>query len=733
MSLPLTSARFFVDEAYRIASWRGEESTSLTLPVGSARTLSRLLLKNSVMSGERQPETMLRLFGRSDGDGLDDLRHEAVGLLVSGAVALGMSGKLDEKSARQLVLTAGAVDPETLWLKGGLLGERPFDPDVHIPPKFLEPIDDFIKRNCFAGVTKAVLELGRWASSAARSDANGITGLSTKKLCAGGQLTISGTGFGATQPTDTRVYVPMRSGGCREVPVQSWSDTAIVIVAPADIGPGCVGFVRGGGFVDLQSVTGEMISCFGPVGHIWGRGFEKVNQPLAPCPPCLAGGINRIDDAGVPSIATFRFIPDSVLQNGQTALHWDVLNADMIVISGLSGNGPVLSLPTPLPMSGLVPLTIGGLVPVKGVYRLTAQNSCGQVTAEASIDMAARPVLSVSRIEIVQSIQRVDNSVRLTANRQTAVRAFIDSGLTDGFNFGEGPNRVTGLKATLYAENLDTGMMVNCGPPWGGSGVAVSSPNRDLLTDSTNFDVPASVCTGTVRFRVVAELPGPVGAPPTAWTAGTTTATFAAKAQQEILPFLINDPLVTVAQPTLAGFMAAMAGPAEQQPFPLGGFTFNPAITFTLASWDSLMPGVFLSWERLIARLTSMAFLFPATPTGGIRIGAVPAEPTYPWGGMALPRIALTVPSMIAQEGAGQENLWVHELGHAFGLLHMNCGGPAGPFDTGRLVLTISDPGVNVVRRTIVPAASPEAMTYCNPPWPSVEHWDHFYNSIPIS
>ena len=735
MTLSLASARFFVGETFRIASWRGE-GAAWTLPVGGARTLSRLLLENPVMSGEREPETMFRLFGASDSDALDDLRMDATGLLVSGAIALGMSGKLDEKLARQLVLTAGAVDADSLWLKGGLLRDHPFDPDFNIPPEFLEPIEKFTKHNCFAGITKAVLQLGRWANNRATSDANGITGLSTKKLCAGGSLTIFGAGFGGTQPTGTHVYLPSRTGGCREAQVQSWSDSQIVVVAPPDVGPGCVGFVRGGEFVELQTVTGELISCFGAVGHIWGRGFEKAGQSLASCPPCLAGGINRLDAAGVPSISTFSFIPDAVQQNGQTALHWDVRNADTIRIDGISGNGPALALPSPLPMAGSIPLTIGGLLPVHGVYRLKATNSCGQVTVDATISMTARPALSVTRLEVVQSIQRVDNSVRLTANRRTAVRTFFDSGIIDSFDFGAGPNRVTGLRATLLAENLDTGTVTNCGPPWGGSGVAVSSPNRDLLTDSTNFDVPPSACTGNVRFTAVVELPGPTGAPPVSWATGATTVSFTAKPQQEILPFLISDPLVTVAQPTLAGLMAAMAGPAEQQPFPQGGMTFNPPIAFGLAAWESLTPGVFLSWQRLVARLSTMIFLFPSTPVGGIRVGAVPAEPTYPWGGMAFPRVGLTVPSMVAKQGAGNEDLWVHELGHAFGLLHMNCSGPAGtpagPYDW-RLVLTISDPGVNVVRRTIVPTGSPEAMTYCVPPWPSIEHWDHFYNSIPVN
>jgi hypothetical protein len=169
------------------------------------------------------------------------------------------------------------------------------------------------------------------------------------------------------------------------------------------------------------------------------------------------------------------------------------------------------------------------------------------------------------------------------------------------------------------------------------------------------------------------------------------------------------------------------AGPAHAQPFRDGGFTVNPPLSFSLGSLESLKSG--LNWSLLVARIATMIFLFPKTPVGGIRSGIVPSDSSFPWGGMALPRIGATAPSFICQ--AGQPQTCAHELGHAFGYLHVNCGGPAGPYDA-NLPLTISDPGIDVAARTIVMAGSSELMTYCGPQWPSVEHWTRLFNSIPI-
>ena len=316
-----------------------------------------------------------------------------------------------------------------------------------------------------------------------------------------------------------------------------------------------------------------------------------------------------------------------------------------------------------------------------------------------------------------------------TANRRTAVRVFLDSGINDGFNYGSGPNRVTDVKVTVLAQSLTTGSFRDCGSPWPGS-AATPAPNRDLLADSFNFDVPLAACADLVRFHVFAEWRRVPGQPPQTSATSIVDVAFAPKQPQQLLPMLIADPSSASPTPTMADFFADFngpKGPAHAQPFPEGGFTVNPALSLTLSPLETLKVG--LNWSLLVARMTTMIFLFPSTPVGGIRSGIVPNDGSYPWGGMALPRVAVTAPSLIVQ--AGMPQTCAHELGHAFGFLHVNCGGPAGPYD-GNLPLTISDPGIDVAARTIVAAGSSELMTYCYPQWPSVQHWTRLFNSIPI-
>jgi hypothetical protein len=331
----------------------------------------------------------------------------------------------------------------------------------------------------------------------------------------------------------------------------------------------------------------------------------------------------------------------------------------------------------------------------------------------------------------VQSIQTPTNTVRLVANRRTAVRVFVDSGITNGFDFGTGlgPNRVGDLHTVLVAENLDTGDLFDCGLPWPGPFQAGPGLNRDLLTDSINFDVPLAACDGNVQFRATVRQAFPPGSPPAvpaAPASGNVSVSFTAKSSQMILPFLIADPASASPPPTMADLHACLAGPATAHPIPENGFILNPEIRLTLSGIESLSSGA--NWSWLVMRLQTMAFLFASQPTGGVRMGVVPNDIPIGITGMALPRTGAPSPAFIVVAGSAR---WcTHEFGHAAGLLHVNCGGAAGPH--GGLPLTTTDPGLNVSTRTLVASGANEAMGYCSPPWPTIEHWEHMFNSIPF-
>ena len=520
-------------------------------------------------------------------------------------------------------------------------------------------------------------------------------------VCPGAQLTISGAGFGPTQPTGTRVYVPT-TGGCREATVQSWSDTTIVVVLPGDVAAGCVGFVRGGGAVlgEPQRVTGELTICVGAVAEQWTRGFSKVGKAtIVSCPPCLPGGQNRIQNAGRPTVNTFRFTPAQVEPGGQPVLSWSVSNASSLQIVRVGTAGPVLSLPSPVPMAGSLTLApVGGLVPVTGHYRLTANNGCGQWTADAEFTMTRTPKLGVTRIEVVQSIQTVGNTVRLTANRMTAVRVFVDSGITDGFDLGAGPGRV-GVTASVMAESLDYGSVRSCGSPWPGS-QANPSPNRDVLADSFNFDVPLAACQGNVRFRAVVEVKGPPGAPPISFATGSTDVSFTPKPAQE-LPAAADHRPVELQSRTDAGQLlrephGIRDGPPRAS-VPGERLRGEPSALDDPGPHQEPRDRPGLVPARDEDRDHDLPV--PVDPGRRHRTGIVPNDSNYPWGGMALPRVLLTVPSFIVQAGMAQTT--AHELAHTYGQLHVNCGSPAGPF--GGLPLTISDPGLDIPSRSITP------------------------------
>ncbi len=95
-----------------------------------------------------------------------------------------------------------------------------------------------------------------------------------------------------------------------------------------------------------------------------------------------------------------------------------------------------------------------GTTPQVATYQLTAVNHCNAtapVTATVTVRMRRTPAVRIAAVEVVQAIQTPANSVPLVARKRTVVRVSVDSGLTDSFNYGAGPNTLPGVTGTLDA------------------------------------------------------------------------------------------------------------------------------------------------------------------------------------------------------------------------------------------------------------------------------------------
>lgn len=734
MGKELEAARTFVSQVYRMTSWSGDMAPPTSLPMAGAEAMAELLLGHPVIAEDRRGDEVLRLFGPTDDVHLEALRSQSLGFMLAGAIALGMTGRPIRELAKPLVIAATDLAQDSLDLRAQLFGNYPFQPPVPAFPAWKDKLDQFVARNCFVGVERAIRELGAWASNQPSSDAEGITGLSTSSPCGGSALQILGGPFGNAQPADVRVFVPILGGGCREATVDKWEDERIEIRLPRDVGPGCVGFVRGkASYRRPQRVTGELTVCIGAVAEVWTRGFSRLNSDLVSCPPCLLGGQNRITTAGPPQILSFECTPH-IEPGGQPILSWDVRNATQLRIVTRGGPNPGASFPSPIPPTGSYALSaVGGTSPVNGWYELVANNLCGEASATTTFLMSRTPRLSIDRIEVVQAIQRADNSVRLVAAHRTIVRVFVNSGISDGFDFGYGSGLVE-VETTVVAENLDTGTVTLC-PEWrGGTGwSAAPTHNRNSLPNSKNHEVPLPACSGRVRFKAVARTVPYLSAPRARSSEVTVDAAFVDVAVQQVLPFLIQDPSGNAPTPTIADFLQSLEAMSFIAPIPMSKFLVNPPLAVTLQPSESLRS--LLNWVLLTLRLSTTVFLFPSSPVSGLRIGIVPDDGAFPNGGTALPRVGLTTPAFIAK--SRKPRLWAHELGHAYGLYHVRNTDPADPTPNPPiydpiLPLTISEPGLDIGEKDILPAGTNELMSYAKSKWISVEHWDIVLDKIPV-
>jgi hypothetical protein len=752
-----------------------------------AGTFIQVLEQHPVFQEERSLDVGRPIFGNNNAYNFPFLGKEASELLYAGVLAIGFQGLEDQRYIGALTHIAFNVDAISTLLRTVLDG-RPI-PDIgelfHIP----EDLMNIYRHTCVLGIEHALNDLGRALSSnkAGNWKTGNITGLNPSSGCAGTQVVIQGSDFGNIKPARVDVLFPSNDGNCTTAyapltlpPTPSWSENEIVVIAPANVGSGCVGFVElPANPVPIaepaNTLAGEMEQCLGIGAFSAANRIRQLqtSMPYIPCPPCLANRANFFL-GGPPEIEYFSINGGNditVEPNTDLVLRWMVKNATQVRVYKTSRYGPAIDISNVLSsIINLGPFTETDTVDAS--FELIALNACEVIYRTIKARLRAYPNLGIGAgIEVVQTIQRSGNSVRLVAGKRTMVRIFVDSGITNGFNNGAGPNlqpNVTG-QVTIFPRGSNWGF--DAGLPVNPGNVLDAQPfanfNRNLATHSLNFELPFDQLFGTVDIQARVWVTGHENDNGGPWKANSrTTVYFENQPNQEVLPILIADPLLGLAAPTLAQYNTALQGARTRYPIAENGFIINPSIMFTtLGAGIGPYPLTsVLGWQVLLLDLSTMIFLFPTTPVGGIRTALVPNDGRYAdLNGLGAPRILVSVPAFISRAptatGNGLEPLastFAHEMGHAFGIFHALCPPPCpssvNPADAippdlldPRLPPATEDVGVDVPSRFIIRMGQGELMSYCGdrsrcaggvpigpPRWPSIVFYDIISNSLPI-
>ena len=252
-----------------------------------------------------------------------------------------------------------------------------------------------------------------------------IDRLSLATACAGDELQITFSGFGASQPSevaDVMISLPSSSGGCTHISLRKlnpnmfaggWRDTGDVkIKLPKSIWKGCIGFftlpppiTAGGscGAGDLLGAAGMLQSVLGDQLGGWGVLVGQTIVDIAtkveagrmhgyPCADCQADRANHLE-AGPPRINGFRIAESGpVFPRGTITLVWSVENATQVQIVERSVTGSENA--HELPAIGSVNISAGRMaITVTCTRRWEAQyvliasnnNGCSREPIEASV------------------------------------------------------------------------------------------------------------------------------------------------------------------------------------------------------------------------------------------------------------------------------------------------------------------------------------------------------------
>ena len=572
-----------------------------------------------------------------------------------------------------------------------------------------------------------------------------IESVTPNDACAGDLITITGQGFGfLTSLTQfiNQVRFTRRSlddsdsSYVAATDVIEWTDSAITVRVPDSA-------VAGPLWLRIRERTVRICDQF---HDIYRRGNEFA----------FAGGSG-------PDIIQFSVngTTNLVVEPGvPVELSWQVVGAESVTIHRISAQGPGIDGTTTRESQGSIDL--GPFLEntkTFTTYELRATNACGTNTALVSVNLDWLPDISIVGIEVVQVIQRYDfaldiqdpanNAIRLAAHKRTMVRVYVDSGIRNGFNRGDGPNQQTVRGSVRFKSDTTDDFQSAAGPLVFDSANArpVDELRRGEFTHSLNFELtPFTDLSGMVEIEATAWVG--LNDPGTSADAGvrdvaSTTLEFHPMRDVAIVRIRVADGPNGLPSPTTAQYAAGIAGMIRRLPIADDGLTITEAPGFTTPTTMQDL-NVRDGWVGLLNEIEAAADgLGNNGEIWGAMVGqtgshAVSGLARRPWSALVIDE----KPKFVIQ--AGFPGAFAHEAIHTFWIGHPDCPGSTNPDgspcvatpDT-RLPRSTETVGMDVAGRTVMPLGTPENMDQvcCGAndgtnTWTSIAAWDLLFDAL---
>jgi len=348
--------------------------------------------------------------------------------------------------------------------------------------------------------------------------------------------------------------------------------------------------------------------------------------------------------------------------------------------------------------------------------------------------------LTVSRIEVVQATQDVNNSIRLVADKSTVARVFL--GLGSETSVFQPPQ----VRATLHGRNA-AGAELPGSPLQAENApiLAPNRPNREATHDSLNFKLPPAWTTeGTITLRAEVNPDGSVAETDRTNNAREQQAVFIHRnefaARYLRICYLANTNCPSVFVPINADKMRKIfpiaGGSLSYEPLdvPTWIWPYNMA---SPAGWSYLTASLRLRYE-LATAVTGFDQLVGWLPDLLSLTGGVAGYSDPRWSGAVETGRAVWVMDLYPTSYPGTtESLLAHEVGHNLGLRHTNTAdcGKCEDSDTDWPDPTSGrthEVGFDTSDMEAIPASKFDVMTYRNNPgsqiWISPFHYNKLFD-----